>query len=69
MTENDPQEVAAAARRANERAAASEEEAVFCRSARDGMIQMLNRDHGWSYGKIANAVGVSRGLVAIICRR
>lgn len=63
-----PEKTAAAARSAHERAAKAVYAADAMRGDRDTYIRILNTEHGWSYGKIANSVGVSKGLVAIICR-
>lgn len=38
------------------------------RGQRDRLIAKLHTDHGWTYGKLAKEIGLSRGMVAIICR-
>lgn len=62
------EQTAAAARDYNDRAAAAVGEAERLRSERDNLVMQLRADHGWSYGQIAKSVGLSRGMVAMICR-
>lgn len=63
-----PDNVARAAKLANSMAARATEEAAEYRDQRDKLIIELREKDGWSFGRIANEVGVSRGLVAVICR-
>lgn len=62
------EQVAHAARAVNAKASVAVADAEEYRGRRDRLMRQLNRDYGWSYGQIAKAVGVSRGLVAQICR-
>lgn len=63
-----PEEKAKAARSLNERAARAEDKAGELRAQRDDLVLNLRTEDGWSYGKIATSVGLSRGMVALICR-
>lgn len=57
-----------AVRDAMSRAAAASDEADSARAERDRLVAELHTVDGWSYGSIAKATGLSRGLVAVICR-
>lgn len=63
-----PDNTARAAKLAHDMAARAAGEAVHYRKQRDDLIIELREKDGWSYGRIASEVGVSRGLVAMICR-
>lgn len=61
----------ARARELQRQADEAEQRAAQARAERDRLIRRLRaEDPGqWSYGRLAAALGVSRELIAIICRR
>jgi DNA-directed RNA polymerase specialized sigma24 family protein len=61
-------EKADAARSLNEQAASAESDITQLRLERDRLVMDLRSEDGWSYGRIAKHVGLSRGMVALICR-
>jgi DNA-directed RNA polymerase specialized sigma24 family protein len=62
------EEKASAAKALNGQAADAERSAGELRLERDRLVLALRVEDEWSYGRIALAVGLSRGMVALICR-
>lgn len=68
MPDRYPENIARAAKLAHSMAARAAEEAKQYREQRDDLIIELRVKDGWSYGQIAEAVGVTRSFIALICR-
>lgn len=64
---NEDQLLATRAKQAHRRTKELKSEGDQARDERDRAIIHLHRDHHWSYGRIAAAVGCSPELVAYTC--